>query len=207
VAHDLFLTESSSRADVVLPAATPYERDGSIPNWEGRAQPVRAAVPPPGLARTDAEILAALATGLGRRFPSTLAALRAEMSSLAVVSEEPRAIQVPHLTPVEPGAGLRLAVLPLLLDGGTMMAGSDALAQTAEPPFVEMSQADAGRLGLAPGSGLRVTSARGSVRAPLRVSRDVAPGSVIVPARQGDVRAAALLDADDPAPAVTVEVG
>src|SRR5439155_1584603 len=39
VSLDLFLTESTRRADVVLPAAAVYERNGTLQNWEGRPQP------------------------------------------------------------------------------------------------------------------------------------------------------------------------
>ena len=52
-------------ADVVLPATSFAEKDGTFTNTERRVQRVRAAVPPPGEAREDWAIVADLALGLG----------------------------------------------------------------------------------------------------------------------------------------------
>jgi predicted molibdopterin-dependent oxidoreductase YjgC len=60
VVVDLFLTETAKMADVVLPAASFAEKDGTFTNSERRVQRVRAAVPPPGLARPDWQIAAAM---------------------------------------------------------------------------------------------------------------------------------------------------
>ena len=60
VVVDLFLTETAKRADVVLPAAAFAEKDGTFTNSERRVQRVRAAVPPPGQARPDWQIVSAL---------------------------------------------------------------------------------------------------------------------------------------------------
>src|SRR5690606_40224863 len=43
VVHDSFLTETAALADVVLPAKTVYERDGTVVNLEGRFLRVVAA--------------------------------------------------------------------------------------------------------------------------------------------------------------------
>ncbi|MFN0088958.1 MAG: NADH-quinone oxidoreductase subunit NuoG [Acidimicrobiales bacterium] len=64
VAVDLFLTESSGRAHVVLPAAGFAEAEGSFTNLEGRISPLRQRVTPPGTARADWMIAAELARRL-----------------------------------------------------------------------------------------------------------------------------------------------
>ena len=51
----------------MLPAASFAEKDGTFTNTERRVQRVRKAVEPPGEARTDWEIIVALADRLGRR--------------------------------------------------------------------------------------------------------------------------------------------
>ncbi|MBA7487055.1 putative formate dehydrogenase [subsurface metagenome] len=53
VVQDVFLTETARLADVVLPAATFAETDGTFTNTERRIQRVRKAVAPPGDSRTD----------------------------------------------------------------------------------------------------------------------------------------------------------
>ncbi|MBU0496269.1 MAG: molybdopterin-dependent oxidoreductase [Chloroflexi bacterium] len=61
VVQDIFYSETAQLADVVLPAASFAETDGTFTNTERRVQRVRAAVPAPGEARTDWQILSALA--------------------------------------------------------------------------------------------------------------------------------------------------
>jgi len=65
--QDLFLTETAQMADVVLPAASFAEKDGTFTNTERRVQLLRRALEPPGEARRDWEIVADLATRLGYR--------------------------------------------------------------------------------------------------------------------------------------------
>jgi len=65
VVQDIFLSETASLADVVLPAASFAEKEGTYVNTERRVQLARAAVPPPGLARPDWVIIAELCGRLG----------------------------------------------------------------------------------------------------------------------------------------------
>ena len=64
VVQDIFMTETAAYADVILPAAAYAEQMGTYTNTERRVQLSHAAVPPPGEARADWEIL----TDLARRF-------------------------------------------------------------------------------------------------------------------------------------------
>ncbi|HVN09705.1 MAG TPA: NADH-quinone oxidoreductase subunit NuoG [Patescibacteria group bacterium] len=66
VAHDLFLTETSREADVVLPAASAYEKNGTVTNTAGEVQLVRKGADPPGV-RSDFDILRILAHQLERK--------------------------------------------------------------------------------------------------------------------------------------------
>jgi formate dehydrogenase alpha subunit len=65
VVQDIFLTETAALADVVLPAASFAEKDGTFSNTERRVQRVRKAVEPPGQARADWEIICAVAGAMG----------------------------------------------------------------------------------------------------------------------------------------------
>jgi formate dehydrogenase major subunit len=66
VVQDIFLTRTAELADVVLPATVGWaEGEGTVTSSERRVQRVRAAVPPPGEARHDHEILAELARRMG----------------------------------------------------------------------------------------------------------------------------------------------
>lgn len=65
VVQDIFLTETAQLADVVLPAASFAEKDGTFSNTERRVQRVRKAVEPPGEAKSDWEIICLLSTAMG----------------------------------------------------------------------------------------------------------------------------------------------
>ena len=65
VVQDIFLTESAQYADVVLPAATFAEKDGTFTNTERRVQRVRKAIEPVGDARTDLWITCEIAKRMG----------------------------------------------------------------------------------------------------------------------------------------------
>lgn len=69
VVQELFLTETAKRADLVLPAASFAEKDGTFVNIEGRHQKIQAAINPPGKARPDWRILADLIARLGVPVP------------------------------------------------------------------------------------------------------------------------------------------
>jgi NADH-quinone oxidoreductase subunit G len=61
VVQDLFMTDTASLAEVVLPAASFAETDGSFINLTGRLQTIQAAMRPPAQARPDWWIIAELA--------------------------------------------------------------------------------------------------------------------------------------------------
>jgi formate dehydrogenase major subunit len=65
VVQDIFLTETAWHADVVLPASAFPEKTGTFTNTDRRVQLGRAALPLPGEARPDIEIIQDLANRLG----------------------------------------------------------------------------------------------------------------------------------------------
>jgi predicted molibdopterin-dependent oxidoreductase YjgC len=65
VVIDIFPTDTTELADVVLPATAWGETDGVCTNTERRVQRLRAAVPPAGAAKPDWWILCELAKRLG----------------------------------------------------------------------------------------------------------------------------------------------
>ena len=67
VAQDIFFNETNVYADVILPAASFAEKDGTFTNSDRRVQRCRAAVQPPGIARADWAIISDLARRCVRR--------------------------------------------------------------------------------------------------------------------------------------------
>ena len=71
VSQDIFLNDTAAKhANVVLPASSFAEKDGTFTNTERRVNRVRAAVPCPGEARVDREIVIDLARALGCDWPA-----------------------------------------------------------------------------------------------------------------------------------------
>ena len=63
--QDIFLTETAEFADVVLPASSFFEKDGTYTNTDRRVQIGRPAIEPPGEARLDWQVLCDLSTPAG----------------------------------------------------------------------------------------------------------------------------------------------
>ncbi|WP_028577983.1 formate dehydrogenase subunit alpha [Desulfomicrobium escambiense] len=84
--QDIFLTETAGLADVVLPAASALEKDGTFTNTDRRVQRVRAAVPCPGQALPDWRILNMLSERLGLGpGPDSPEAVMAEIAQAAPI--------------------------------------------------------------------------------------------------------------------------
>jgi formate dehydrogenase alpha subunit len=75
VVQDILPTETTARADVVLPAACWAEKEGTFTGTDRRVQMIRKAVEPPGEARADWQIVCQLAKlmGAAELFPFTAA--------------------------------------------------------------------------------------------------------------------------------------
>src|SRR5262245_62112304 len=70
VSQDIFRNDSTRKfADVVLPASSFAEKDGTFTNTERRISRVRRAAPLPGEAKVDREILLLVAKELGAEWP------------------------------------------------------------------------------------------------------------------------------------------
>ncbi|HEX3613185.1 MAG TPA: formate dehydrogenase subunit alpha [Sporichthyaceae bacterium] len=65
VVQDIFLTETAEFADVILPATSYLEKDGTYTNTDRRVQLGRKVLDPPGQARPDWQIVVQLARRLG----------------------------------------------------------------------------------------------------------------------------------------------
>ncbi len=83
VAQDMFLTETAKLANVVLPAASFAEKDGTFTNFEGRVNRVRKAIEPIGESLPDWEIVVRLADKMGSPMPySSLQDVMSEIEEL-----------------------------------------------------------------------------------------------------------------------------
>jgi NADH-quinone oxidoreductase subunit G len=192
VVQDLAMTETVARfADVVLPVTATQERAGTRTDWEGRAQRFSRAVDGPKLTQDDWEAFVQLASLLGHdlgvRGLDDVRDAQARLGRRASAHPMPT-VDASAASPSSPAAGdaadgtLVAVVRPLLLDGGTMLAGADDLLATARPSTVQVGRADAERLGLTDGQPAEITGADGaSVVLPVEVADDLIAGVVVLP--------------------------
>ncbi len=84
VVQDIFLTETAQFADVVLPAASFAEKDGTFSNTERRVQLVRKAIEPIGDSKPDWEIICLISDAMG--YPMNYASPEEIMSEISSVT-------------------------------------------------------------------------------------------------------------------------
>ena len=223
VVQDLFLTETAAMADVVLPAGSFAEKDGTFTNTERRVQRVRRAIEPIG--RPDWQITCELAKKMGGKgfdfhHPSEImqevASVTPSYSGITYDRlETPQGLQWPCTSKDHPGtpilhtakfntpsgkgrfvplkfipsAELPDADYPFLLTTGrgifhfhtgTMTRKSEGLNALHPRELLEISPDDAGRLGIADGEEVWVSSRRGKVKAAASVTDRSPPGVVFM---------------------------
>ncbi|HTZ99657.1 MAG TPA: molybdopterin-dependent oxidoreductase, partial [Candidatus Aquilonibacter sp.] len=117
VVQDMFLTETAQRADVVLPAASTYEKDGSLTNTAGEVQLTHRAIDPQG-PRSDFDLLRILSHQLAMLGLGTPIRLRTPEAALEEIRQN-----VPGYNLAQPG----------LLAGGAELAA--ASCRNVEPAY------------------------------------------------------------------------
>ncbi len=112
VVQDIFLTETACFADVVLPASAWPEKDGTVTNTNRQVQIGRKALPLPGEARLDLEIIQQLAQRLDLNWnyngpDQVFNEMRTVMPSIAGITwerlERENAVTYPCLKEGDPG--------------------------------------------------------------------------------------------------------
>jgi anaerobic selenocysteine-containing dehydrogenase len=184
-------------ADLILPATAALERDGTTTNLEGRLQRLRRTVPPP--CPDELAWLSKLGARLGVQVPPDAPAVYAELAERLFrdVSLEDLGLHAPlaarHPYEAPPAAttetpaplpapasehfvgDLRLSRYQPLFSGPAVERVPQLAFQRPEPE-VELSAADAGRRGIAPGDAVLVRSNGTSVELRARVDRRLVEG-------------------------------
>ncbi len=206
VAFDLFLTDSSGAADVVLPVTGFGESEGTVTNLEGRVQKVNRIVAGPGKARPAWSVLEDLAARMGAGLgASSAAALAAEIAAVApayggieweeldwgdgregVVVPGPDGSQPLQHIPVDPGLAAANGELVLhlgrvLYDDGIHIRFGASLGKLVPVAAAHLHPDDARQLGLAEHELVTVATERGTVELPVHLDATLVPGTVYVP--------------------------
>jgi len=117
VVQDMFLTETAQRADVVLPAASTYEKDGTLTNTAGEVQMTHRSIDPQG-PRSDFDLIRILSHQLSMLGVGSPIRLRTPEAAFDEIRQNVHGYDLPV-------AGL--------LAGGAEL--STATCQTVEPSY------------------------------------------------------------------------
>ncbi len=188
IVQDIFMTETAKLADVVLPASSWAEKDGTFTNAGGRTQNVYRLVDPAGQAMPDWMILKNLALTMEKDLGfRDLQGVMSEMSDGA--PDNPEETHQKSFVPVhytarkemQPEFPLQLIIRDVLQHSGSMSTGSRSLDLVISEPLLEISEADAEKRSIADNSLIRLSSVQGTVYIKARISDHVQQGTLYVP--------------------------
>ncbi|MCD6249029.1 MAG: NADH-quinone oxidoreductase subunit NuoG [candidate division Zixibacteria bacterium] len=183
---DLFETETTALADVVLPLASWAEYSGEYVNLEGRVQKTHQALKTDYDARPGYEIAALIAQQLEQPlFENDQTRDETITKVLAVDSTLPwpdEFLEVKHVADeVDEEYPLVLFVGDDSHHSGYLTEKSNSLTNFQAEPYVEISPTLAKRLGIDDGDSVRVESPVGKIVVPVRISHHINNDVVFVP--------------------------
>ncbi len=205
VALEMFLSDSGSHADVILPVAGLGEVEGTATNLEGRVQKVSRIVAPAGTSRPVWSILNDVADAMGADlgFP-TAEAVGEEIARVApayagvswegltwgrgrdgIVLPGADGTQPLEVTPTDPGlpvtsGHLALHAARVLYDDGVIVRHSTGISRLAAHGAAHLHPRDASLLAVVDGDEV-VVHGDGDVQLPVVIDPTLAEGTVYVP--------------------------
>jgi predicted molibdopterin-dependent oxidoreductase YjgC len=202
VVQDLFLSPTAEKADVVLPAVSFAEKDGTYTNAERRLQRVRPGITAPGEARSDFAIFEMLAARLGN--PVSYTGPAAVFSEIAATVSAYAGIDFNAIGPqgvvwggemlspakkkVVPVSGAKALDAPYQLVTGSALYHSGTVSTRAKgplavlsEPYLELSREDAAVLKVAEGDLLTVKGNGVELKLKAKVGTRLPKGVVFAP--------------------------
>lgn len=178
--QDLFLTKTAEQADVVLPALSFVEKGGSFINIEGRVQKLHPGKEIPEGLLSDGAIFMAIGEKLGLKL-SVGADLTSHLSSGHISLNRPLHVDAgaEHASPN--GSGLPATFAKALFDNGVRMKHNSHLIQMANEAYVRMHPAEGAKQKFKDNDRVRISANGASIDAPLRLDKDVAEGTIVIP--------------------------
>ncbi|MDT8440609.1 MAG: NADH-quinone oxidoreductase subunit NuoG [Desulfuromonadales bacterium] len=202
VVQDLFLSPTAAKADVVLPAASFAEKDGTFTNAERRIQRVRPGIKSPGQAKADGDIFSALTSLLGGRVSfagpaAVFAEIGRQNSAYAEFDfnaigpqgavwggetlQPTRRTLVPVAASAPLAAEFQLVTGSALYHSGTTSTRAKGPLAVVDKAYVELARQDAGRLGIAEGDLVKVAANGVELKLPAKVDIRLPQGVIFVP--------------------------
>ena len=205
VVQELFPTETSELAHVVLPASSYAEKNGTFTNSEGHVQAVRQAIEPLGESRPDWEIESALSILLGYPLEygdarEILKEIREVIPGYGLLGPAPTP---PQVNPAElrryltedyahdlsaryrltaaSQSGMPMVFGQSLFHSGKLSRKAKGLLEVQDNGTLRMNPLDAARLGIEEGEVVRLSNTQGQATAKVMIKARVPAGMVWFP--------------------------
>ena len=202
VVQDLFLSPTAQKADVVLPAVSFAEKDGTFTNAERRVQRLRPAVKSPGEAKSDQVVLEKVLAKLGGQVAYTgtgaiFAAIAGSVPGYSgidinaigpqgvVWGGETLAVASKKLIVVEGAKAVKgkykMVTGSALYHSGTLSTHAKGPLAVISEPYVELGREDAKALKVVEGDLVTVKAGNGQMKLKAKVANRLPQGLVFVP--------------------------
>ena len=203
VVTDVFMTDTARMADLILPASTFAEKEGSYTNMSRHVQRVAPAVIPQGTSKPDFDILIELAESLGKPFKNTdTASVQQEISTVAPfyknvfpggestqwtldsANTNPKFhnnLNSAKQNGKPEGFPFTLQTSNHMFHIGSYTQHSKALVEIGPECIAELHPEDAKSLGISTGDQIVVESSAGKVEVKVKTSKVTSPGMLYIP--------------------------
>jgi formate dehydrogenase major subunit/NADH-quinone oxidoreductase subunit G len=199
VVSELFMTETAAMADVILPACSYAEKEGTFTAADRRVQYIKPAIKKVGQSKSDFEIFSTLITKLGGTAPASPTALFSEICEstdgyagmsynslgeegvFAPVVVKPTFIAPNAETPRAETGKLALLTGSALYHNGTLSLYGEGPMHVCPEGYVELSRPDAAAYNVVENDLLNVTSRDGSIKLKARISPRLSQGIAFAP--------------------------
>ncbi len=211
VVQDMFMSETAKFADVVLPAASFAEKDGTYINLEGRVQRVKKAIEPKFDSKSDLQIFNLIEGAfINKPAVKTPEGVMKEISSVSLQYKninykgldegfglmvdvpsngaapttfpvEKKYMKTPESPDIEFPYYLITNNTTFCHNSGTLSKYSNILKREFPLGFVEINPKDAREVGIRGGQLARVISRRGELELPVKLNPEMLAGTVFIP--------------------------
>jgi NADH-quinone oxidoreductase chain G len=216
VVQDIMMNDTAQMADVVLPASSWAEKEGTFVGATGKPQHMPKCVNETGSSVPDWKILRNLArvlqSELGEMGPEELKGEIDNNLEFGPDTIEPSlSFNVAGMDIGEPASDeypFLMGVGTLMQHSGSLSSVSKSLGTVVSDAYVQINDADAGRLKVAEDAYVKVTSRRGEVFLKAKVTDEVPEGMVFVPGHfaHAKVNALTYMAKNGGAPLVAVNI-
>jgi predicted molibdopterin-dependent oxidoreductase YjgC len=185
IVQDIALTETAKLAHIVLPAAGWAEKEGTFMNAEGAMQKLQRIIETQSQSLPDWQILRNFSLAMGREIGTRNIEGLSEEIKKTVREEKSLSTKrvfhaVQHAAGEQPSPEypLSLVIRDVLQHSGSMSTRSKSLDLVVSEPYLDISEDDAVKLGIADNNHVKVSSRRGTIYLKAKVTDTVPAGSV-----------------------------